>query len=303
MRCTLLTSLLSLAVLCASATAAPIWVPTNFGAGADAEVRESNPTQNRGTSTEIASRIKNAVNATVDPGADGGDRNSLIYVKIDLTNAQMPADGKTAFRMTYRNSSLSSGRVEDYITPNSNLRTGMAFYGLDPSLTWDESTLSYLNAPGMTPDGDVGTRDLNGDLEFLGTATFPALGTQNHLPIGGELKFESENLDAFVQASIDAGESEVTLVSHVLHDGGPFFSQFGNWINFNYLFNPKEQVTLNGDNYDAGDGNGNIGNLFSTDNSTGDFSPALLLVQVPEPTTSILFGLALTAGLARRRRA
>ncbi|TWT97674.1 hypothetical protein Pla108_18260 [Botrimarina colliarenosi] len=302
MSCTRLFSLLFAGALCATATAAPVWVPTNYGNGADAEVRESAFDQNRGSSTEIASRIKNA--APAGDGADGSDRNSLIYVKIDLTDHIMPDDGKTAFRMTYRNSNLNSSRVADYITPNSNFRTGLAFYGLDTTLTWDESTITYANAPGIDFPGDanIGTRDLNSSLTFLGTQTFEPMGTQNHLPIGGALTFASANLDTYVSNAIAGGATEVTIVAHTLHDGSPFFAQFNNWINFNYLFNPKEQVTLNGDSYDAGDGNGNIGNLFGTDNSTGAFSPSLLLVQVPEPTTAVLSLVALAGFAGARRR-
>ena len=43
-------------------------IRTRDGIGADAEVRESAPDQNRGTSTEIASRIKESV-----PGGDPAD--------------------------------------------------------------------------------------------------------------------------------------------------------------------------------------------------------------------------------------
>ncbi|QDV74419.1 hypothetical protein [Botrimarina mediterranea] len=312
MRCTRLFSLFLAGAFCAPALSASIWVPTNYGNGADAEVRESAPTQNRGTSTEIASRIKNTA-PQGDPG-DGGDRNSLIYVKIDLTNAQMPGDGKTAFRMTYRNNNMTSARVMDLQTPNPALRTGMAFYGLASGQTWDESTITYANAPGINFPGDanVGTRDLNSDLTFLGTKSFSDVGDaglgiagSNWNPVGGEFKFESAALDAFVQAAIDNGDSEVTIVSHVLHSGDPVFSYLTQWINFNYLFNPKEQVTLNADpNFDADvlDANNALGSPWSSaDNSTGAFSPALLLVQVPEPTAALLC-LGALAGLAGARR-
>lgn len=298
MSCTRLFSLILAGALCAPASAASFWVPTNYGLGADAEVRESNPSQNRGTSTEIASRVRNDVIAG-DP-ADGGDRNSAIYVKIDLTDRQLPADGKTAFRMTYRNNNLNISRIQDYITPNPAIRTGMAIYGLtNYSLgNWDEGTINYLNAPGITLDGDVGTKDFNSDLTLLGTADFPEIGTQNHLPIGGSLILESARLDQFVADALAAGETSVTLVATTIHSGD---APFPNWLNFNYLFNPKEQTTLNGDNYDAGDGNGNIGNLFSQDNSTGDFSPALLL-RVPEPASALLSVLALVGLVGARRR-
>lgn len=59
---------------------------------------------------------------------------------------------------------------------------------------------------------------------------------------------------------------------------------FNTWINLNYLFNPKEQTTLNMDpNYDADttDPSNPLGSPWSgADNSAGDFSPSLLIEEV-----------------------
>lgn len=260
------------------------WIPTNRGNGADAEVRESSPVTNRGTSTEIATRILNTYIA--GNANDGNDRNSAIYTRFDLSEATIPRTIETAFRITYRNNNLNGSRFQDLTTPNPAIRTGLAIYGLsNHSLAnWDETTITYLNAPGITFDGDVGTVDVNSDLTFLGTVAFPEIGTQNHLPVGGELRFCSDNLNELVKDALEHGSSSVTLVSMRIHSGD---SPFANWINFNYLFNPKEQTTLNGDNYDP-DGLGSIGNLYSTDNSTGNFSPALAIVdKATLPTPSL----------------
>lgn len=252
------------------------WIPTNYGAGADAEVRESDPTQNRGSSTELASRVRNDFIAG-DPN-DGSDRNSLMYTKFDLAGIFIPAEFVTAFRMTYRNNNLNGSRIQDTMTPNPDVRTGLVIYGLDPALDWDESTITYLNAPGITLDGDVGTVDINSDLRFLGIVEFPEIGTQNHLPIGDDLMFCSAALDQFIQDAIDDGHSTVTLVSMRVHSGD---APLPNWINFNYLFNPKEQTTLNTDNYDADITNdfvNPLGGPFSgADNSDGLFSPSLAI--------------------------
>ena len=285
-------SLLAVVICATSANAA--WIPTNHGVGADAEVRESNPTQNRGSSTEIASRVKNAEIA--GSAGDGGDRNSVIYTKFDVTNLYVPAGG-TAFRMSYRNNNLNGSRIQDTETPNPNIRTGLAVYGLATTQTWAEDTITYDTAPGITPDFDIGTKDFNSDLTFLGTVAFPEIGTQNHLPVGGFLEFRSADLDDYVKDAIAGGATEVTLVSTVIHGGD---APFNNWINFNYLFNPKEQTTLNGDNYDAGDGNGNVGNLYSQDNSTGQFSPQLDLV--PEPASIALISVFAAGAFVVRRR-
>jgi hypothetical protein len=291
------------AMLIAPTAQGAFFTPTNYLNGADAEVRESSPVSNRGSSNEIASRVRN--NFISGSPDDGSDRNSSIYVKIDLTDRQMPSDGHTAFRMTYRNNNMNGSRIQDTITPNPDVRTGMAIYGLNNAAlgNWDESTITYLNAPGITFDGDVGTKDFNSDLTFLGVAQFPVIGTQNWLPVGGSLIFESANLDTFVSNAIAGGQGSVTLVATTLHGGD---APFGNWLNFNYLFNPKEQVALNTDpNYDpdATDPNNPTGSPWSgADNSNGDFSPALLLV-VPEPSTIALLGIAAVGCVALRRRA
>ncbi|MBN1854786.1 MAG: PEP-CTERM sorting domain-containing protein [Pirellulales bacterium] len=292
-----LSALLALVMIVPAARAG--WIPTNYGIGADCEVRESAPTTNRGTNTEIASRVKNAVPAG-DP-ADGNDRNSAIYTKFDLTNLSMPGDGQTAFRMTYRNNNLRGSRIQDTVTPNPAIRTGLAIYGLKAGLTWDESTLTYLNAPGITFDGNVGTKDFNSDLTFLGTVAFPEIGTQNWLPVGGALEFRSTKLNTFVADAIAGGATELTLVSTVIHDGGALFPD---WINFNYLFNPKDMVTLNNDpNYDSDttDPDNPVGSPWSgADNSTGLFSPSILLVPEPSSVVLSMIALALVTWLRRR---
>ena len=272
------------------------WIPTNKGIGADAEVREFAPTTNLGASTEIASRVRNDFIA--GNASDGSDRNSAIYTKFDLSDVELPSDLHTAFRMSYRNNNLNGSRIQDTVTPNPEIRTGLAVYGLDSQITWAENTITYLNAPGITFDGDVGTRDFNSDLIFLGTVAFPEIGLQNHLPIGGFLELRSADLDQFVSVALAGGATEVTLVSTMIHGGD---APFGNWINFNYLFNPKEKTTLNGDNY-APDGVTDMGNLFGTDNSTGAFSPQLLIVPEPAGVMLLTFALASLAACPGRVR-
>ena len=83
----------------------------------------------------------------------------------------------------------------------------------------------------------------------LGIALFPEVPPQNQLPVGGELVFNSDLLNDFVAQSLIAGKPSVTIVASIVHDGKiPIYD----WKNFNYLFNPKEQITLNFDiSYDA----------------------------------------------------
>ena len=274
--CGLAASAALVAFVGASAASAQ-WIPTNAGSGADAEVREAFPSDNRGASTELATRVQNEG----PPPGDGGDRNSLIYTRFDLSTVSIPPVFQTAFRLTYRNTNLTEPRIQDPSDPS--VRTGLSVYGLNPMATgvaWGEATINYANAPGITPDGDIGTRDLNPDLTLLGTVEFPEIGNQNWLPVGGALVFQSPALDQFVADALAGGASTVTLVSHVTHDGTAPFSA---WINFNYLFNPKEQTTLNADpNYDSDTSNpaNPLGSPWSAaDNSSGDFSPALLIQQ------------------------
>ena len=156
-----------------------------------------------------------------------------------------------------------------------------------------------MNAPGITFDGDVGTKDFNSDLTFLGTVSFPEIGSQNWLPVGEQIIFTSANLDQFVANALAGGATTVTLVSTVIHGGD---APFSNWTNFNYLFNPKEQTTLNSDpSYDAdiNDPNNPLGSPHSgADNSNGLYSPSLLIV--PEPTTAMLSLLAMLGVVGRR---
>jgi hypothetical protein len=282
---------------------ASVWIPTNTGIGADAEVRESIADQARGASTEIAMRVLDQDSVS--------DRNSAIYLRFDLSGVSAVPGFETALRMTYRNNNLTEARIHDLDPPDSGLRAGFQVYGLDPAaagVNWGETTITYKNAPGITPDGNVGTKDLNSDLMLLGEILFPAIGDQNHLPVGGELIFQSALLDQFLFDALTAGASSITLVTSLIHDGMPEPSQ--NWNNFNYLFNPKEQTTLNTDaGYDAdvNDAGNALGSPFSgADNSTGAFSPSLLVDarQVAEPATVGLLVLALTgvAGLRRRAR-
>lgn len=300
-----------------AATAQAVIIPTSFGVGADAEVREEAPTTNRGASSEIASRIID--NFPAGHANDGNDRNSLIYLKFDLTGQGLLNGASTALRMTYRNTNLTPNRIADTATPNPDFRTGMAFFGLHPDHAgnnWTEAGITYLTAPGLNADFNNGTKDLDtvdpdgagplvAPLVPLGVELFQPIGTQNHLAVGAEMLFNSAALDSFIGSALSKGKTTVTIVAGIVHDGK---IPINDWKNFNYLFNPKEMTTLNLDpSYDANttDPGNPLGSPWSgasnatNANGFSPFSPQLIIV--PEPS-----GLALLCvgalGLAARRR-
>ncbi len=312
--------LLTLACLAACALPAhAVIIATSQGIGADAEVRDHQPTTNLGASTELATRIVD--NHPLGGASDGSDRFSAMYLKFDLTGLPPTPVPTTKVRLTYRNTNLTPNRIHDTATPNPDLRTGLAFYGLDrdnPGNNWDEATITYLTAPGMANGGDFnnGTKDydfvdpdgagpLRAPLTPLGVAQFPAVPPQNRLPVGGELFFSSPALTAFVNQSLAAGKTSVTIVAGILHDGKV---PINDWKNFNYLLNPKEMLTLPTDTgYDADttDPNNALGSPWSAASNAEDangfspFSPQLFLV--PEPSSFGMLALAAVA-LVRRRR-
>lgn len=258
------------------------WIPTNFGTGADAEIRDHQPSTNFGASTEIATRI---LNAQPPGGTDVTDRFSAMYTRFDLSGVPLPlpAQFSAAFRLTFRNTNLTVNRLHDTGSPNFSHRAGLAVYFLSQTApAWTESTITYGNAPGITSDGNNGTKDLNSLLTPLGTVTLPTLGVQNRLAVGASVVFRSPALNNAIRTVINAGLTQITLVTTTLHSGE---DPTNDWKNFNYLFNPKEQTTLIADiGYDSDVTNPSNplgGPHSSASNSTGAFSPAIRIDPLP----------------------
>jgi hypothetical protein len=282
-------------ILLLATSAQAVVIATSKGNGADAEVRDHQPATPLGASTELATRILD----NSAPGAsDSLDRFSAMYMKFDITGQTSFANQTTSVRLTYRNSNLTPNRVHDMTPPGNNFdfRTGLAFYGLDrdhPGNNWSESTITYSNAPGIASDGNNGTKDydfvdpdgggpLRAPLTPLGIALFPEVPPQNRLPIGGALVFSSDALNNFLVTSLNAGKTSVTIVAGIVHDGKV---PINDWKNFNYLFIPKEHMTLNTDvGYDADTTNPNnpLGSPWSAASNVEDasgfspFSPQLI---------------------------
>jgi hypothetical protein len=295
---------LPLLLACCGLASAPqaIEITTNIGSGADAEVRESNPAQNRGSSTELGTRAKDA--EAGGSNFDNLDRNSVIYLKFDLGGLIAGDAASATLRMTYRNNNLTPSRVTDTDgnAPDHG-QNGLLYYGIDGA-TFNENTINYDNAPGLSPDGDVGTMDFSAAVSYLGTADFPEVTGVPNLPVGGALDFSNDTLANFVQQEILTNPSGVAVIA-VTHrnlgltsSGGKGGDEPFAWTNFNYLFNTKEQTTLNTD----------LNSPWSdADNSNGEFSPRLILsdqvrTPVPAPAPWLLIATAL-GGMSLSSRA
>ena len=278
---------------------------TNMPGGADAELRESSSIFNRGDSTEIASRIA------------GTSRMSLIYLKFgvgDISAAELAGDIKV--HTTYRNTNLGVGRFQDLASDPQGPNTGFDYYVLDPTVDgadWDEMTIGptdndpnltfvgdlTVQPPGYVYDGDYTTKPSGtpasptAGLTYLGTKLFENYQIDpdvNRLVVGDNFDLitsPGSALHSAIVAAQGTAHQTVTVVMCIAHEAD---NPNSNWLGFNYLFNPKEQTTLNGDPESPYDG---------ASNANGEFSPALLTV--PEPTGLALLCLGGLA-LVRRRR-
>jgi hypothetical protein len=234
------------------------------------------------------------------------------------------------------------------------------------------SGITFMSAPGITPfcaqygscaaaygDNDPNNihktlgvyDDFNDDARLLGNWQWPlptdvsaALGYgggANRYPVGLPLTYgdPNGNLKQLIFDAQDAGRTHITLMVNLAVDtlaqanGGTFPAN--TFLNHNYLFNPKEKLTLENDNnwdpdgallnFDPGVSSyGTIGSPFSClhatncngdgtpngdtvlralgDNSAGAFSPQLLIF-IPEPTgvSLLLLGSLVVAAFRRGR--
>jgi hypothetical protein len=350
-----------LAALLASAGSSvlAVTITTNMN-GADAEVREEEiladlfgvpQGMNRGANTELASRIR-------DSNANSGDRSSAMYLKFDISGlTQADIDNNVIrLRMHVRNAAQirENRRSFPVLGGTGGNPTQISFfnvYGLNNFAldSWAENTLTWYNAPGITPDcldenscdNDPGKFNFNSDMSLLGQLIYPRIFPANGLPTGSPVDYYDGNgaLKSLIQAAKDAGRTHVTLAvalginGLIQADGGTASNDF---INFNYLFTPKEQVTMTNDTaFDADGGGSNpatgspfscqsasvcpgLGNIYNPTTMAGNpwngwnspdpsspyygrFSPKLLFT-VPEPTSVALVGISLLLALSLGRR-
>jgi hypothetical protein len=257
-------------------------------------------------------------------------RWSRIY-DLNPYYGTLPADDTNPDFVAYKNN------------PANYTRAAFNVYGLTnlahPNYNWSESAITWYNAPGITPDSantplqDPGKYNFNSDLSLLGQLTFPdppppappATGSGSpYLYVGQGVDFVDTPdgpLHTLIQNAKNAGQGYVTLVVAFNALSG-FQNATGetaqttpnNFLNFNYLFNPKEMdantslagLQLSTDpSYDPDGPNGPLpagpGPFSGANNDTGLFSPQIILY-VPEPAGAVLLVLGAFGMITARRR-
>jgi hypothetical protein len=271
-------------------------IATNSTLFGDAEVREEAfkypnvANQTRGNQSELATRR----GLEADPDGDGiysGGNNSVMLLRFNLngiTAADVTAAPAVTLRLTVNTTSFTAARAYDSV---NNVNYGLQYHGLVPTATgqnWDESTVSFQNAPGLTYDAGtnttptgLGTPGYNSDTTPLGTADFPTIATGNVL-VGTAIDFSSPALTQLVLDAINAGNSSVTILAG-LKD--PYVS------GYNYIFASNDTTALLTQAASP---------LSGASNADGRFSPTLAIGIIPEPAS--LGALALGGLLLSRRR-
>ena len=128
-------------------------------------------------------------------------------------------------------------------------------------------------------------------LTYLGQKQYDDSGVvwgNRHLPIGGAFDFTLPAGSALHQAIVAAQATDhqtLTIVMTIAHDYVAGETP-NNWTNFNYLFNPKEMLTLGSDAASSW-------SVHYPSNANNDYSPMLTNEPhvIPEPATMVLLGL------------
>lgn len=219
-----------------------------------------------------------------------------------------PSDPNEEVNLRFRVRALDPTKVYADDNPSAANRTdrvGNSYVASEYRYNWNENAVTFYNAPGITPhrvDASTGNvvetlglyDDFNSDTLSLGTITlrdFLPTG-QSALPQGSAVIFDDDSLKQLVFDAQDAGRQHITLFFHIDNVTTSHQPTVGingvtpaGMLNRNYLFVPKEHLTLSS----------------TLSNANGDFSPELRVV--PEPSAGLaVAGLAAVAAGIRRRR-
>jgi hypothetical protein len=278
-------------------------IPTNYGIGADAEVRESEKNvgldglaqgNNRGDSDALGTRLTFNL------------ESSAMYVKFDIS--QLPGSYDLGFwsglelavRVFVRNNDNFKIRgmnqntmvLEDFIlkvkaldplgtySTSQNDRVGNAYTASEYQYDWNELGITAYNAPGRQPfcvdsnicnvDGSRGSfeMDFDSNVVELGNVPMPQPADLLTLTAGDPLVYFDTNgtLKQIVFDARDNGLDTITIIMHNGHmiDMNNTAGTPAEFLGRNHLIVPKEFA-------DDAIENG-------LDNSTGAYSPQLLVL-------------------------
>ncbi len=231
-----------------------------LGVAADTWVREDSADGNRNGDAFM--------NARTD---EDGDDNDVVFLRFDTNSLAAPVSGG-ALDLTWYRSDSSTGKT-------------LSLYGINDAtagdVVWDESLVTYNNAPGLLPDGldvmtEVGLGHDDDDIHDLDISNLTLLvANQDYGPqVEGDLySFSGAALDAFLNA--DTNGSVTFLITRNTDTSG----------------NQARFITKEATAFNSG-----------AAVPAGGAGARLTNVVVPEPASFGLAGIALAAAALLRRR-
>jgi hypothetical protein len=295
---------------------------TNRGSNTELATRAKDSTANGGDRS-TAIYLKFDISGLTQSDLDTNDGTTL---RLTVRNAASLRWNRVYGRNPYYGSLPADDTNPEFVffinNPANYTRAAFNVYGLtsfsNPNHNWSESAITWYNAPGITPDSattplqDPGKYNFNSHLTLLGQFSLPdppppappATGSGSpYLYVGQAVDYVDTpdgSLHNLIQNAKNAGEAYVTLVvafnalnSHQNSTGETIQTTPNDFINFNYLFNPKEQdantslagLQLQPDpSYDPDGPNGPLpagpGAFSGANNDNGQFSPQLRLYRL-----------------------